>query len=96
MAFNWHHRRRTPPTVTSLGLSWIFFFEYQPERRYAVAMDERPDSPKPDSPWRLNPSRILILILGALVLVYVVSSMMGGLGNYELLKQAATEAKPAS
>ncbi len=51
---------------------------------------------KPDSPWRLNPARIVILILGALVLIYVISSMMGGLGNYELLKQAATEAKPAS
>ena len=59
------------------------------ERRYAVAMDE-----KPDNPWRLNPARIVILILGALVLLYVVSSIMGGLGNYELLKQAATEAKP--
>ena len=64
-------------------------------------MDEKPDSPKPGSPkpdsaWRLNPARITILILGALVLLYVVSSMMGGLGNYELLKQAATEAKTAS
>mgnify|MGYP001017978666 FL=1 len=51
---------------------------------------------KPQSPWRLNPARIVILILGALVLIYVVSSAMGGLGNYELLKQAATEAKPAN
>lgn len=51
---------------------------------------------KPDNPWRLNPARIVILILGALVLLYVVSSIMGGLGNYELLKQAATEAKPSS
>lgn len=64
-------------------------------------MDEKPDSPKPDSPqrdspWRLNPARIVILFLGALVLLYVVSSMLGGLGNYELLKQAATETKPAS
>ena len=49
---------------------------------------------KPDSPWRLNPARIIILILGALVLAILVSSLMGGLGNYELLKQAATEAKP--
>ncbi|WP_421758976.1 hypothetical protein [Devosia sp.] len=79
-----------------MGAFKDFFFECQPERRYAGAMDEKPDSPKPDSPWRLNPARILILILGALVLVYVVSSVMGGLGNYELLKQAATEAKPPS
>jgi hypothetical protein len=51
---------------------------------------------KPDSLWRLNPARIIILILGALVLMILASSMMGGLGNYELLKEAATEAKPAS
>ena len=77
--------------ASSLGSCRVFFFECNTERRYAVVMNE-----KPDNPWRLNPARIVILILGALVLLYVVSSIMGGLGNYELLKQAATETKPAS
>ena len=53
-------------------------------------MDDKPV--KPDSPWRLNTARILILVLGALVLLYAVSTQLGGLGNYQLLKEAA---KPA-
>ena len=53
-------------------------------------MADKPE--EPDSPWRLNPARILILVLGALVLLYAVSTQMGGLGNYQLLKEAA---KPA-
>ena len=50
-------------------------------------MAEKPE--KPDSPWRLNPARILILVLGALVLLYAVSTQLGGLGKYQLLKEAA-------
>lgn len=50
---------------------------------------------KPDSPWRLNPARILILVLGALVLLYAVSTMLGGLGNYQRLKETATPAETA-
>lgn len=53
------------------------------------------DQKKPDSPFRLTGSRIVLLLLGALLLTYIVSAMLGGLGNYQQLKEAATEA-PAS
>lgn len=47
---------------------------------------------KPTSPWQLNRTRIVILLLGALVLLYTVSSMLGGLGKYQQLKNAASDA----
>lgn len=47
---------------------------------------------KPQSPWRLNPARITILLLGALVLLYTVSTVFGGLANYQQLKEAAADA----
>ena len=45
---------------------------------------------KPISPWKLTPGRIVILILGALLIAYTVSALMGGLGNYQTLREAAT------
>lgn len=50
-------------------------------------MSEEPK--KPDSPFRLNRTRIMLLVLGAILLVYIVSAMMGGLDNYQQLKDAA-------
>jgi hypothetical protein len=52
------------------------------------------DPKKPDSPFRLNRQRIVLLLLGALLLTYIVSAMLGGLGNYQQLKESATQ--PAS
>jgi hypothetical protein len=49
------------------------------------------DPKKPDSPFRLNRSRILLLLLGALLLTYIISAMLGGLGNYQMLKESATQ-----
>jgi hypothetical protein len=52
---------------------------------------------KPISPWQLTPGRIVILILGALLIIYTVSTLMGGLSNYEALKDAAlTPPAPAA
>jgi len=48
------------------------------------------DPKKPDSPFRLNSARIVLLLLGALLLTYVISAMLGGLGNYQQLKESAT------
>lgn len=56
-------------------------------------MTQDPD--KPLSPWRLNPARIVILLLGALMLLYVASAMLGGLGNYQQLREASDAAKVA-
>lgn len=47
------------------------------------------DPKKPDSPFRLTGARIVLLLLGALLLTYIVSAMLGGLGNYQQLKEAA-------
>ena len=55
---------------------------------------------KPIGPWKLTPGRIAILILGALLVVYVASALLGGLSNYQLLREAsmpgATPPAPAA
>lgn len=45
---------------------------------------------KPISPWKLTPGRIIILLFGVLIIVYVASALMGGLGNYQALREAAS------
>ena len=50
------------------------------------------DPKKPDSPFKLNRSRIVLLLLGALLLTYIVSAMLGGLGNYQQLKESTQPA----
>lgn len=49
---------------------------------------EKPDE-KPLSPWKLTPGRIVMLLLGALMAVYIASAFFGGLTNYENLRDAA-------
>ena len=51
------------------------------------------DPNQPQSPWKLNSGRIVLLILGALILTYFASALLGGLGNYQQLKKAAQDAK---
>jgi flagellar basal body-associated protein FliL len=58
-------------------------------------MTQTPPEPQKQSPLKLNGARIVILILGVLILVYAVSAMMGGLANYQALREAATAAKTA-
>lgn len=47
---------------------------------------------KPISPWKLTPGRILILVMGALLIAYTASALMGGLSNYQALRDAALPA----
>jgi len=47
----------------------------------------------PDSLWRLTPSRIVLLILGAILLAYIASAFLGGLTNYQQLKEGAQDQK---
>lgn len=54
------------------------------------------DPQKPNSPWRLNSGRVVLLILGALLLTYILSALLGGLGNYQQLKDASQDAKAAA
>jgi hypothetical protein len=46
--------------------------------------------PKPASPFALNPARIIILVLGILAVIFIVGSIMGGLSNYQLLRESAS------
>lgn len=48
---------------------------------------------KPESPFKLNRTRIFILAMGALVLLISISMFSGGLGTYNALKEAANAAK---
>ena len=56
-------------------------------------MSDQPEKPK--LPFGLNSSRIMLLSLGAVLLVYIASTLLGGLGNYQQLRDAATEARQA-
>ena len=44
---------------------------------------------KPISPWKLTPGRVVLLIMGALLIAYTASALMGGLTNYQTLRDAA-------
>lgn len=44
-------------------------------------------------PFQLTQARIVILIMGALAILITVSMLMGGLGSYQALKDAANAAK---
>ncbi len=55
-------------------------------------MEQNMPETKP-SPFKLNPTRIFILAMGALVLLITISMMMGGLGSYQALRDASNAAK---
>lgn len=58
--------------------------------------DPTPPPPAPEaklSPWKLTSGRILLLVMGALLLVYVASALLGGLDNYQALRQASDAAR---
>ena len=63
-------------------------------RRYRRTMADQ--SPRPDKPFALTPSRILILVFGALALVYIVGALLGGVGNYQQLREAAQKGSASS
>jgi len=46
-----------------------------------------------ESPFKLNRTRIFLLAMGALVVLIGISMMMGGLGQYQALREAANAAK---
>ena len=42
----------------------------------------------PLSPFKLTGPRILILVLGVLAVVMIVGALLGGVSNYQVLKEA--------
>ena len=52
---------------------------------------------KPIGPFTLTPPRIMILVLGVLALVMIVGALLGGVGNYQTLRESvASSAASAS
>lgn len=49
----------------------------------------------PLSPWAMTPARITILVLGVLAVLLIIGAIMGGLSNYESLKEASSEVSDA-
>ncbi|WP_224703419.1 hypothetical protein [Devosia aquimaris] len=45
------------------------------------------------SPFALTRSRVVLLVLGAVLVLIVISTSMGGLSSYQQLKEAANAAK---
>jgi hypothetical protein len=57
-------------------------------RRYLTPMTDT----KPPGPFTLTPPRILLLVLGAIALMYIVGALMGGVSNYNDLRNAQDDA----
>lgn len=47
------------------------------------------------SPFTLTRSRVVLLVLGALLVLIGISTAMGGLSSYQQLKEASAAAKAA-
>lgn len=55
-------------------------------------MTDRP----PPGLFTLTPPRILLLVLGAIALTYIIGAMMGGVANYQILRDARDAALSSS
>lgn len=53
-------------------------------------------SPTPPGRFTLTRQRLLLLAFGALALLYIIGAMLGGVGNYQQLREAAQGASSAS
>ena len=60
-------------------------------KRYLISMSDQP----PSSPFAMNPARITILVLGILAVLMIVGALLGGVTNYQSLKEASSEASSA-
>ena len=61
-------------------------------QRYLTHMTDN----KPTSPFTLTPPRILILVLGALAITMIIGAILGGVGNYQQLRDARDAAVSSS
>lgn len=50
----------------------------------------------PLSPWTLTRPRILILVLGVIAIAMIIGSLLGGVSNYQLLKEATPSSASAA
>ena len=54
---------------------------------FEVIMEE----PK-QSPFAMNPARVLILVLGVMIIIIAISTSLGGINAYQSLREANAEA----
>jgi hypothetical protein len=57
--------------------------------------DNRPDD-KPIGPFKLTSGRIVLLVMGLLLVLIIASQLMGGLSNYQQLREASAPVTPAN
>lgn len=55
-----------------------------------------PDPKPPISSFTLTPQRIMILVLGILAVLFIIGGIFGGVGNYQLLREATPSVDPAA
>jgi hypothetical protein len=60
----------------------------------ALALSARMSDDKPLSLLTLTPARITLLVLGVLALVMIAGAILGGVGNYQTLRAAASSSLP--
>ena len=53
-------------------------------------------SPTPPGRFTLTRQRLLLLAFGALALLYIIGAMLGGVGNYQQLREAAQGASSSA
>ncbi len=80
-----------------VGEAWWLAIECQDlapatVERYVTGMTDT----KPPGPFTLTPPRILLLVLGAIAVTYIVGALMGGVGNYQQLRDARDAALSSS
>ena len=51
---------------------------------------------KPIGPFTLTPPRIMLLVLGALALTFIIGGILGGVANYQVLRDARDAAVSSS
>jgi hypothetical protein len=61
-------------------------------QRYLTRMTD----PKPPGPFTLTRPRIVLLVLGAIAVTYIVGALMGGVANYQELRNARDAALTSS
>lgn len=51
---------------------------------------------QPISPWKLNPARITLLVLGVLAILMILGAVLGGVQNYQILHEAVSSASSSA
>lgn len=70
----------------------LFWVEPEP----CAALIEPMTTEPPISPFKLTPQRTLILVLGILAIVFIIGGIVGGVGNYQALRESVPSSAASS